>query len=60
MTKTEFKSIAEEVFTELLPKVKSSDRNEAIEELLNELENQGLEVDDDEEDDSFTEDSLED
>jgi hypothetical protein len=50
MTKSEFKTVAEDVFAELLPKVKTADRTEAINELLNELEANGLEIDDDEED----------
>lgn len=51
MTKTEFKEIANEVFAELLPKVKGGDRREAISTLLSELEDSGLDIEDDEEED---------
>jgi hypothetical protein len=51
MTRTEFKETAEEVFAELLPKVKAADRTEAINELINELQDRGLEIDDDEDED---------
>lgn len=48
MMKTEFKEIATEVFSELLPKVKKHDRQEAIASLLSELEYAGLDIEDDE------------
>lgn len=47
MTKTEFKEIAQEVFVELLPKVKSADRADAIDQLLAELQDRGLELEED-------------
>lgn len=52
MTRTEFREVAEEVFAELLPKVKNADRDEAIDELVNELQARGLEIEDDEDEDS--------
>ena len=57
MTRSEFRTITDEVFNELLPKVKVSDRRDAITELMNELEANGLELPDDEDD--FTDESLE-
>lgn len=51
MTRTEFREAAEEVFAELLPKVKAADRTEAINELITELQDRGLEIDDDEDED---------
>ena len=57
MTRSEFRTITDEVFNELLPKVKVSDRRDAITELMNELEANGLELPDDEGD--FTDESLE-
>ena len=53
MTRTEFKEAAEEVFAELLPKVKAADRTEAINELITELQDRGLEIDDDEDDEDL-------
>lgn len=57
MTRSEFRTITDEVFNELLPKVKVSDRRDAITELMNELEANGLELPDDEDD--FADESLE-
>jgi len=50
MTKSEFKEVAEEVFTELLPKVRAADRNEAVKTLITELQDRGFDIEDDEED----------
>lgn len=52
MTKSEFRETAEEVFAELLPKVKGADRAEFINELVTELQDRGFEIEDDEEEDS--------
>ena len=63
MLRSEFREVAEDVFTELLPKVKSSDRTEAINELMNELTSRGLELEDDEyeaDDDSGDDDDQDD
>lgn len=48
MTKTEFRAKAEEVFAEALPKVRIRDRNEAISLLMTELQEAGLDIEDDE------------
>lgn len=53
MNRTEFTAVAEEVFAELLPKVKAADRAEAITELINELQAQGLEIEEDDEDEDL-------
>ncbi len=50
MTKSEFKEVAEEVFTEMLPKVRASDRIEAVKTLITELQDRGLDIEDDEDD----------
>ena len=51
MTRTEFQEVAEEIFAELLPKVKPADRTEAIDALVTELQDRGLEIEDDEDED---------
>lgn len=48
MTKTEFREKANEVFLESLPKVRAADRNEAISLLMTELQEAGLDIEDDE------------
>jgi len=45
MTRTEFKQIGDDVLTEYLPKVKATDRNEALDALFEELSAQGLDSD---------------
>lgn len=58
MTRTEFREVAEEVFAELLPKVKAADRTEAIDELINELQAQGLDIEDDDDGDDDVDDDT--
>lgn len=48
MTRSEFQQVAENVFAELLPKVKVADRDEAIQELITELQANALDIEDDE------------
>lgn len=48
MLASEFRETANEVFEELLPKVKGDDRQEFITELIMELKDKGLSVEDDE------------
>jgi hypothetical protein len=50
MTRSEFRTIAADVFAELLPKVKASEERSFISTLMAELEDQGLELDNDEAD----------
>jgi len=52
MTRTEFKQIGIDVFMELLPKVKMTDMQEFLDTLMTELNDQGLEIEDDEDEDS--------
>ena len=52
MTRTEFKQIGLDVFMELLPKVKMTDMQEVLDTLMTELNDQGLEIEDDEDEDS--------
>ena len=52
MTRTEFKQIGLDVFMELLPKVKMTDMQEFLDTLMTELNDQGLEIEDDEDEDS--------
>lgn len=55
MTKSEFKEVADEVFTELLPKVRTADRNEAVKTLITELQDRGFDIEDDEGDEEAEE-----
>ncbi len=55
MTRSEFKQIGADVFAELLPKVKNADVQEFLSTLMAELEDQGLEIEDDEDLDEDTE-----
>lgn len=48
MLRSEFREVADDVFAELLPKVKGSDRAEVVSELMNELAARGLDIEDDE------------
>ena len=54
MTRNEFKQIAEDVFAEMLPKVKAGDRDEFMTMLINELVGNGLELEGDEDSDDET------
>jgi len=47
MTRSEFKQVGVDVFAELLPKTKSADVQEFLAALLTELQEQGLDVEDD-------------
>lgn len=49
MTRSEFKQVGVDVFAELFPKTKAADVQEFLSTLIAELEDQGLEIDDDEE-----------
>ena len=49
MLRSEFQQIADSVFAELLPKVKTVDRQEVIDELVDELRANGMDIEDDEE-----------
>jgi hypothetical protein len=63
MTRSEFKQVGVDVFAELFPKIKSADVQEFLSTLIAELEDQGLEIDDDEEifdEDETEEDDIED
>lgn len=46
-TKSEFRETAIEVFDELLPTLKSGARNRLISELISELQERGLDIDED-------------
>lgn len=58
MTKSEFKEVAIDVFADLLPKVKGSDRLEFIDALAEELQAHGLEIEDEETDTVEEDESL--
>ena len=62
MTRSEFKQVGVDVFAELFPKTKAADVQEFLNTMIAELEDQGLEIDDDEDldDDTLTEDEDED
>ena len=62
MTRSEFKQVGVDVVAELCPKTKAADVQEFLNTRIAELEDQGLEIDDDEDldDDTLTEDEDED
>lgn len=51
MTTSEVMAVGEDVLAEYLPKTKAGDRTEAMKALVEELQAQGLELEDDTEDD---------
>jgi len=51
MTRTEFKQVGVDVFAELLPKIKAADVQEFLNTFITELQDQGLDVEDDEDSD---------
>jgi hypothetical protein len=55
MTRSEFKQVGIDVFMELLPKTKMVDMQEFLSTFMAELEDQGLEIEDDEDLDENTE-----
>lgn len=55
MTRTEFIELTKDLFEEYLPKVSKADRKSFIEAQLGELEDAGLEIEEDYEDDETEE-----
>lgn len=54
MTRSEFKQVGVDVFAELFPKTKAADVQEFLNTFIAELEDQGLEIEDDEDLDDDT------
>ena len=48
MTRSEFKQVGVDIFAELLPKAKAADVQEFLSAFVTELQEQGLDIDDDE------------